>query len=128
MKYLRLMLLIFSLMFLCSCSNENIELSDYNLSLKIGEEIEVFYDGTKQIMWESEDINIAIVEDGKVTAVGDGKTNILVYLKDDKNTCVTIEVLVTSNLYKINYNLDGGECDELVNTFKDDGFVALSAA
>ena len=39
MKYLRLMLLIFSLMFLCSCSNENIELSDYNLSLKIGEEI-----------------------------------------------------------------------------------------
>ena len=125
MKYLRLMLLIFSLMFLCSCSNENIELSDYNLSLKIGEEIEVFYDGTKQIMWESEDINIAIVEDGKVTAVGDGKTNILVYLKDDKNTCVTIEVLVTSNLYKINYNLDGGECDELVNTFKDNEEIVL---
>ena len=127
MKYLRLMLLIFSLMFLCSCSNENIELSDYNLSLKIGEEkeIEVFYDGTKQIIWESEDINIAIVEDGKVTAVGDGKTNILVYLKDDKNTCVTIEVLVTSNLYKINYNLDGGECDELVNTFKDNEEIVL---
>ena len=125
MKYLRLMLLIFSLMFLCSCSNENIELSDYNLSLKIGEEIEVLYDGTKQIIWESEDINIAIVEDGKVTAVGDGKTNILVYLKDDKNTCVTIEVLVTSNLYKINYNLDGGECDELVNTFKDNEEIVL---
>ena len=119
MKYLRLMLLIFSLMFLCSCSNEYIELSDYNLSLKIGEEkeIEVFYDGTKQIIWESEDINIAIVVDGKVTAVGDGKTNILVYLKEDKNSCETIEVLVTSNLYKINYNLDGGESDELVNTF-----------
>ena len=127
MKYLRLMLLIISLMFLCSCSNEYIELSDYNLSLKIGEEkeIEVFYDGTKQIIWESEDINIAIVEDGKVTAVGDGKTNILVYLKDDKNTCVTIEVLVTSNLYKINYNLDGGECDELVNTFKDNEEIVL---
>ena len=125
MKYLRIMLLIFSLMFLCSCSNEYIELSDYNLSLKIGEEIEVLYDGTKQIIWESEDINIAIVEDGKVTAVGDGKTNILVYLKDDKNTCVTIEVLVTSNLYKINYNLDGGECDELVNTFKDNEEIVL---
>ena len=127
MKYLRLMLLIFSLMFLCSCSNEYIELSDYNLSLKIGEEkeIEVFYDSTKQIIWESEDINIAIVEDGKVTAVGVGKTNILVYLKDDKNTCETIEVLVTSNLYKINYNLDGGECDELVNTFKDNEEIVL---
>lgn len=127
MKYFRLMLLIFSLMFLCSCSNEYIELSDYNLSLKIGEEkeIEVFYDGTKQIIWESEDINIAIVEDGKVTAVGDGKTNILVYLKDDKNTCETIEVLVTSNLYKINYNLDGGESDELVNTFKDNEEIVL---
>jgi len=127
MKCIKLLLLILSLGFMFSCTNENIELSDYNINLKIGEEkeIEAFYDKNKEIIWESENPNIAIANEGKITGVSAGNTNVLVYLKDNKETSVKLTVSVTENIYNISYNLDGGQCEGLVYLFKDNEEVIL---
>ncbi len=130
-KYNKLSIKIFSLLFLCiislfivsGCKKKeqekvvptSITTNLNEVNLYIGDSINITYevlpsDAEYTIIWASKDSNIATVKDGKITGIAEGSTTITVGCVEYSNVSKDIKVTVSKKIisHTITYNLDGG--------------------
>ena len=97
-KIIAALLAICSLFALCSCELPalSIELDPHFVTLKVGDTSQIYADvfpnsAGGELAWQSSDENVAKVEDGKITAIGIGSTEIKVYAKGGKTaSCLVV--------------------------------------
>ena len=126
-----ILIVVFISAFLCGCggfSSKEVEaviLSKTELALTIGEtgELEVSFEPKKaqeDVSWSSENENIATVEDGKVTAVSIGTTDIIAETASGKSAKCTVtvsNVKVTGiTLSSTDIQIDVGETTQITAT------------
>ena len=101
---------ILSLVFFVSGCKDEIKLSieEREITITIDQEFKVdVLDNVNEITWESEDSNVATVENGIIKAVGEGSTNILVKVGEHQTKIkVTVEKEKSDNFIVTWVNYD----------------------
>lgn len=121
MKKITLLLWMFVFLFLVACDNTSetlkIEYDKDEIVISVGEEKDLQLPNNVVAVV---DLNEVLeYKDGKVLGLKAGEIIITLKLKDDEKITKTLTVKVVESTYTITYDLDGGTCEDLVETFKD---------
>jgi len=108
---------IMGLLFLQGCKKKNediIRFAKISYSVYVGESIDVTLNideryQDKELIYHSDNLNIARFENGKVIGVKDGYVRITAYFKDDPKVFAEALVNVKNKIYNIEY-VDGDNC------------------
>lgn len=95
-----------------------------NQKLKVGEEMTIVYllkDSKKEVGFRSENESVATVDDfGGVTGVGEGETDIIVYVIGDESDSVKVHFTVKKSFFVYSKGLYNGQVDF---SSEDEGLV-----
>ena len=127
-KVFLIWLMVISLVVLAACNPQTeYKLSHSEITLEVGEEMQLSISpAPDKVEWSSANTEIATIKDGKVTAVGVGKTTVIAQIGNRQLTC---DVFVTESTSEAQYVLDftalslkTGETKQ-INVFDKDGPV-----
>ena len=125
-KVFLIWLMVISLAVLAACNPQTeYKLSHSEITLEVGEEMQLSISpAPDKVEWSSANTEIATIKDGKVTAVGVGKTTVIAQIGNRQLTC---DVFVTESTSEAQYVLDftalslkTGETKQ-INVFDKDG-------
>ena len=129
MKKLALFLWVFMFLFLVACDNPKtsetlkIEYNKEEIVIGVGEELDL--ELPTEVTIEVPTTDILEYKDGIVKGLKKGEFILVLTLKEDSSITKNLKIIVTENEYTISYDLDGGVCEGLMETFKDFNEVAL---
>ena len=129
MKKLCIFLNVLLCLFIVGC-NKKTELKEIiveksEIVLNIGDIETIEYelspsDASVNLIWNSDNEKIAKVENGQVTALSEGFTNIIITCEENKEIKTTVKVTVVSRKYNITYILNDGIFNEdVINQYEE---------
>lgn len=127
-KVFLIWLMVISLVVLAACNPQTeYKLNHSEITLEVGEEMQLSISpAPDKVEWSSANTEIATIKDGKVTAVGVGKTTVIAQIGNRQLTC---DAFVTESTSEAQYVLDftalslkTGETKQ-INVFDKDGPV-----
>lgn len=130
MKKIALFLWMFVFLFLVACDNPSgvveagkIEYDKDEIAILVGEEVDLKIPSNVTVDVPSNEF--IEYNEGVVKGLKGGEVIITLTLKEDAKVNKTLKITVAENEYTIEYDLDGGTCEGLVEIFKDYKEVSL---
>lgn len=122
MKKIAMFLLMFAFFFLIACDEPTVETGKIDYSK---DDVVLSVDESKELHLPN-DVTVTVPENeviefnnGTVKGLKEGEVVITLVLVSDEKVTMDILIKVVVNVYTITYDLNGGSCEDLVESFKD---------